>query len=165
MHIIISIILTISICSTAEQLKYPELDKYIIFESGPWSKLIPGKSTVEDVRSILGNGNPSKDVGSLLCFDGPKDFKLFVYFTGKIDNKESLLDSLDFIPKNREIMVDIKWTDNFKPSKVKAADAGWIEYTDSSGLVYEVYTSKTQFGGHMPGDLNRISYRKASLIK
>jgi hypothetical protein len=39
-----------------------------------------------------------------------------------------------------------------------AADAAWDEYSDGSGLVYEVYTSKTPFGGHVPGDLNRIRY-------
>ena len=41
---------------------------------------------------------------------------------------------------------------------VEAADASWDEYTDSDGLQYSVYTSKTLHGTEKAGDLNRISY-------
>ena len=46
----------------------------------------------------------------------------------------------------------------FHKQHVDAADAGWYEYADGSGLAYEVYTTRTPYGETLPGDLNRVIY-------
>jgi hypothetical protein len=46
----------------------------------------------------------------------------------------------------------------FSKQHVSAADAAWDEFSDGTGLRYEIYTSKPQYGGEQKGDLNRISY-------
>jgi hypothetical protein len=53
---------------------------------------------------------------------------------------------------------DIRFPQIFTKRNVKAVDAAWDEYRDGTGLRYEVYTTKTVYGGEVPGDLNRVSY-------
>jgi hypothetical protein len=66
--------------------------------------------------------------------------------------------SIDLIPLKRRPFGNITFPSEFRKQHVDAADAAWDEYADGSGLVYEVYTTKTPYGVTVPGDLNRIVY-------
>jgi hypothetical protein len=99
-------------------------------------------------------------------YDLGSDWEALVYFvkSGRLERARfdrSLYDrlhSVDYISK-RPLHFDLsKLSPLFKKSHTRAADAAWDEYSDGSGLVYEVYTTKTPYGGHVPGDLSRIVY-------
>jgi hypothetical protein len=66
--------------------------------------------------------------------------------------------SVDLLPHKRTPFVKVKFPDDFVKKHVTAVDAAWDEYSDGSGLRYEVYSTKTPYGNQLPGDLNRISY-------
>jgi hypothetical protein len=66
--------------------------------------------------------------------------------------------SIDLVPVDR-LVFDLKELPPiFKKRHVQAVDGAWDEYSDGRGLRYDVYTMSTPYGGHLPGDLDRISY-------
>jgi len=62
------------------------------------------------------------------------------------------------VPRHRVPMDQVTFPPGFEKQHVVAADAAWDVYRHPSGLAYEVYTTRTPYGGDRPGDLNRISY-------
>lgn len=164
-----------------ETNRYPnEVAGYRFYQAAPWRKLLPLTSTMADVRSVLGKPSSEKDIADYMApypgdekavqpvwtYDLNDDWEIIVYFVkSSVPQRrvfdESLYDtlfSIDYIPKRPDQFDLSKLPPSFLRNHTVAADAAWDEYTDGSGLVYEIYTSKTQFGGHVPGDLNRIRY-------
>ncbi|MCM8541896.1 MAG: hypothetical protein NE328_16625 [Lentisphaeraceae bacterium] len=150
--------------STKGQIKYPELKGFEFYGKGEWSKIVPGKTSANSVIDLMGKGEESEHVNSLLIYKGYQDYKIYIYLTKPVNNENSIVESVDFIPNGKVPMGQIKWLANFKIVPVRAACAAWKEYTDKSGLVYEVYTTSTRYGGHVPGDLNRVSYRESAKV-
>lgn len=74
------------------------------------------------------------------------------------DNLGNRLCSIDLIPKKRIPFEGIERPAALIKKQTVAVDAAWNEYADGSGLVYEVYTTRTPYGNKQPGDLNRIKY-------
>ena len=115
----------------------------------------------------------SKADAPVLTFDGGPDWTILVYFV-KSDGRaletlsesvrERLL-SIDLIPKRRRPFAQVTFPKSFRKQHVIAADAAWDEYADGSGLVYNVYTSRTPYGDEEPGDLDRISYGASDAVK
>ncbi len=155
----ILIIVILGLLFSEETNRYNEIKDFEVFEKGPWKNLVPGISDQRSVKEILGIGIPSEHVKKLLCFDGNDQYKLYIYFNDSIETGKAIIDTMDFIPKNHTSMKGINWPVNFRTQEVMAPCAKWIEYSDGTGLVYEVYTSKTRYGKNQPGDLNRISFR------
>ena len=150
--------------SSERQIKYPELKGFELYEKGEWSKIVPGRTSVKEVISFMGKGEESEYVSSLLIYKGQQDYKTYIYLTKPVNDASALVKSVDFIPNGKVPMGEIKWPANFKIDPVQAACAAWKEYTDKSGLVYEVYTTSTRYGRHVAGDLNRVSYRESHKV-
>jgi hypothetical protein len=156
-----------------------ELPNYRFYNTAKWRELIPGRSTMADVRRILGDSNEANDV-SQYTKPYPGDLKakkpvfrytqimpgweVLVYFAKycfrahALDPKGDRLCSIDLIPKNRVPFTSVRFPSVFTKSHVIAADAAWYDYTAADGLRYSVYTTRTPYGEEKPGDLNRISY-------
>ena len=133
-----------------------------------------------DVRRVLGAPANCTDIARysapyrgdeeavqpVWTYDLDDEWEVLVYFVkSSVPHRrifdESLYDtlySIDYIPKEPKRFDPAQLPPCFVPSPVLAADASWNEYSDGSGLVYAVYTSSTQWGGHKPGDLYRIIY-------
>jgi hypothetical protein len=184
----IAFICSLSITGVAaETNRYPnEVVGYRFYQSAPWRGLVPLKSTMADVRKVLGKPSREEDIADYMApypgdekavqpvwtYDVNDDWRILVYFvkSGVPERRvfdESLYDylfSIDYVSR-RPVHFDLaKLPAVFRRSHTVAADAAWDEYTDGSGLIYEIYTSKTQFGGHVPGDLNRIKYGPPSAM-
>ena len=157
--IFLLLIISPGIIFSSESFRYKELEGYEIFESGPWKNLVPGISDLKTVQELLGIGIPAEYVNKLLCFEGTENYKLYIYFNNSIESGKAVIHSIDFIPRNRISMKDIIWPLYYRTEEIRASCAKWIEYSDGNGLIYEVYSSKTKYGDHLPGDLNRISFR------
>lgn len=163
------------------QSLYPnELPSFSFWQHARWKSLIPLVSTIGDVRKVLGDPVKAVDLKAytapypgdekaqcpVFTYEAGPEWKILIYFvkTGYFERKrfpETLYDrmwSIDLIPKKRLPLGNVKPPALFREREVRAADATWKEYSDGSGLIYKIYSSRTQFGGHQPGDLNRISY-------
>lgn len=167
--------------SAAETNRYPnEATGYVFYPSATWRTLTPLKSTMAEVRKVLGAPTNAKDLADynapypgdekavqpVWTYDLNDKWKMLVYFVKSKVPKRRLFDrslydtllSIEYISK-QPIPFDLsKLPSVFVRSHTVAADAAWNEYADGSGLVYEVYTCKTPYGGHVAGDLNRITY-------
>lgn len=160
--------------------RYPnELPGYEFFATASWRELVPLESTLADVRRVLGEPTDARDIAHyvkpypgddaaeqpVLTYDISPEWQLLVYLVKTNmsvrdkypDHVQDKLLSLDLVPKHEHQFTG-SFSERWTVKKVRAADAGWLEYSDGSGLVYQVYTSKTPHGGDEPGDLNRISY-------
>jgi len=155
------------ICNSEESSKpvknkYPnELEDFKIYNKY-CSGLEPLGSTIEDVKKIMGEPSEKKSAEYVLWYE-KKDWDILVYICTDTTSPSWLagriVESIDFIPKDKLYFKDKKFSDKFNQQHVRAADAAWDEYFDAYGLVYEIYTTKTPYGNKTPGDLNRISYR------
>jgi hypothetical protein len=163
-----------------ETTSYPsELPEYRFYATAPWRALVPTKSTMAEVRKALGNPDEASDMeGYGKPYPGDTfakepvftyrrivpGWEVLVYFTRYCDRKHPRdpngdhLCSIDLIPKKRISFAAVKFPATFIKRQVTAIDAFWDEYADGTGLRYEVYTAKPQYGGSVAGDLNRISY-------
>jgi hypothetical protein len=144
--------------------EYPnELDGFKLYAKY-CSGLEPMKSTVADVKKVLGNPLEDKSGKFVLWFE-KDNWNVLVYVYP--DNEEypshlaEKVESIDFISIKPISFAAIKFPNAFNKADIGAADARWDEYYDAYGLVYEVYTSKPPYGDKGPGDLNRVSYRAA----
>ena len=133
------------------------------------SGLEPMKSTVADVKKVLGNPMEDKSGKFVLWFE--KDgWQILVYIYP--DNGEypshlagKVVESIDFVSVKPVSFAAIKFPKAFN----KAAYQHEEEYYDAYGLAYKVYTSSIAYavGRHgtptyrSRGDLNRVSYRAA----
>jgi hypothetical protein len=143
--------------------EYPnELDGFKLYAKY-CADLEPMRSTVADVKKVLGNPIEDKSAKYVLWYE-KDDWKILVYIYP--DNGEhpsrlagKMVESIDFIPAKPVSFKAVTFSKAFNKARVLAADARWDEYYDAFGLVYEVYTSKPPYGDKGPGDLNRVSYR------
>jgi hypothetical protein len=181
------LLLTLTTASLAEQSqsetsnKYPnELPSYKFYENAKWQSLEPLVSTMADVRRILGEPNEAHDVSQftkpypgdavakrpVFTYELDDDWQILIYFVrycfyegpalpASLDDR---LCSIDLVPKKRIPFGKVEFPVTFKKQNVTAVDAAWDEYADGTGLVYEVYTTRTPYGNKQPGDLNRIKY-------
>ncbi len=160
---------------------YPnELPGFQFCHEATWRTLQPLVSTSDDIRRVLGEPKGASDIAHyldpypgdqrakapVLTFDGGRDWDILVYLVrSDYSARQSLskavqdrLLSIDLVPKHPKPFGKVSIPSKFRKKHVIAADAAWDEYADGSGLVYEVYTSRTPYGDEKPGDLNRISY-------
>lgn len=158
---------------------YPnELPAFRFYETAQWHSLEPLVSTMKDVRRVLGNPQEANDV-SVFTEPYPGDdrakepvfqYKLnekweaLVYFTRYCFHQRpkevagDRLCSIDLIPLIRVSFDATKLPETFRKKHVVGVDAAWDEYSDGTGLRYEVYTTRPPYGNKQPGDLYRISY-------
>lgn len=177
----IVLLLLIGTCLRAQDMTpYPnELPGYHFSANAPWRVLVPGKSTIADVRKVLGDPDEASDMDRYRePYPGDKvakepvfsytritpGWEVLVYFTRYCDREHrpdpngDHLCSIDLIPKKRISFATVKFPEVFIKRSVTAMDALWDEYADGTGLRYEVYTAKPQYGKQIAGNLNRISY-------
>jgi hypothetical protein len=169
----IGFLIVLLAASTGFAAEYPnELEGFKLYAKY-CSGLEPMKSTVADVKKVLGNPLENKSGKFVLWFE--KDgWQILVYLYP--DNGEypshlagKVVESIDFISVKPVSFAAIKFPKAFNKADIRAADARWDEYYDAFGLVYEVYKSSIAYavGRHgtptyrSRGDLNRVSYRAA----
>jgi hypothetical protein len=175
---------TSSVRGQANSERYAnELSGYKFYETAKWRSLTPLVSTMADVRQVLGQPDEESDVSQftkpypgdttavspVFTYELNSDWQLLVYFLKYGDcgcpnlrkTHGDLLYSLELLPKKPLNFKQIIFPPVFKPQAVTAVDARWNEFSDGTGLAYEVYTSKTPYGHERPGDLNRIVYGPA----
>lgn len=153
------------LASTGMAAEYPnELEGFKLFAKY-CSGLTPMKSTVADVKKVLGKPLEDKSGKFVLWFE--KDgWKILVYIYP--ENGEypahlagKVVESIDFISVKPISFAAVTIPKAFNKTDISAADARWDEHYDAYGLAYEIYTSKPQYGDKGPDDLNRVSYRPA----
>lgn len=161
--------------------RYPgELKGYEFFATARWRELMPLESTLADVRRVLGEPSSARDLAHysepypgddaaiqpvLTYKDIAPGWDLLVYLV-RSDlsvnrhypaNVQDRLLSLDLVPRPKRPFTG-EFSERWSSKEVVAADAGWLAWSDGSGLVYKVYTTRTPHGGAGHGNLNRISY-------
>jgi len=159
--------------------RYPnEITGFKFYANTMLDQLEPLVSSMSDVRRVLGNPDEANDVSAytepypgdekalkpVFKYKFGDDLQLLVYSAkycfhdiprGTPPDK---LCSLDLVPQKRIAFDVSKLPNTFVKTHIQAVDAAWDEYSDGTGLQYEVYTTSTQYGSEKPGDLNRISY-------
>lgn len=161
------------------QTRYPnELPGYAFYSRAQWRALKPLVSTIDDVRKIMGKPYGASDNASyseaypgdalvrqpVFTYRLGPDWEMLVYFVSSCPRKvprdvpPNRVCSFDLIPRKHVSFRKIEFPGVFAKQHIIAVDAQWDEYSDGTGLRYEVYTTKTPYGGNGPGDLNRISY-------
>ena len=161
--------------------KYPnELPDFRFYEAAKWKTLEPLISTMADVRKVLGEPSEANDTSQftkpypgddkakqpVFTYKLNSDWEVLVYFVkycfhgyfplpDELDNK---LCSIDLVPRKRTPFKSVVFPQVFKEKDVGAVDGAWTEYSDKTGLFYEVYTNPGPYGDEKPGDLNRIVY-------
>jgi len=167
-------------CITRSARYHNELPGYQFYANAPWKSLIPLESSIADVRRVLGSPTTAKDIANysapypgddkaeqpVWTYDLNENWQILVYFvkTGYFERRKfpkrlyKRLYSIDYVPKGNIRFDKSRLPASFQKKHTIAADAAWDEYSDGSGLVYQVYTTKTPYGGKYPGDLNRIKY-------
>ena len=159
--------------------RYPnEVPGFRFYVNAMWDRLTPLGSSMKDVRQVLGNPDEVRDVSAytepypgdekasepVFTYKFSGDWELLVYFARYCFHEvpegtpADKLCSLDLVPRKRIVFDVSRLPNTFVKTHIEAVDAGWDEYSDGTGLRYEVYTTHTQYGSEKPGDLNRISY-------
>jgi hypothetical protein len=156
--------------------KYPnELPGYRFYGTAKWHSLVPSVSTIADIRRLLGNPDHATSAHPIATYPGDsrvnsavlvfarlmQDWDVLIYVSKTCDKAQvPRLCSVDLLPKKRIPFGQVTFPSAFTRRHAENADAGWDEYSDGSGLRYEVYTTKPPYGKQLPGDLSRISYGK-----
>jgi hypothetical protein len=164
---------------SVEQPRYPnELRGYEFFRTAKWRSLRPLISTIDEVRKTLGDPDEANDLSqyarqypgdagakeAVWTYKVNRNWEILIYFASSCDRRlpkdvpRDRLCTIDLVPRRRISFGAVHFPPAFKKSHVTAVDAAWDEYSDGTGLRYEVYTTKTPYGADVPGDLNRISY-------
>lgn len=165
-----------------EKSPYPnELVGYKLYDAAKWKTLTPLVSTIADVRKTMGKPAEEKDIAHYVApysGDAAAEMPIFVYAVdadwevifyfvksvlsapkGLRDKVPDLLYKIDLIPKRKISFKEITCPEDYRMRESRTIDDGSREiYSDGSGLAYEIYSSKTRYGKHEPGDLDRISY-------
>lgn len=161
---------------------YPrELDGYRLSATASWGTLRPLVSTLADVRRLLGTPKEEVDLAlspgarypgdaratqPLLIYAHDKDWDLYVYAVrsdlSTIDRfpvaLRDHLGTLELLPRAPRSFAGIDLAARgFSSQRVHAADAGWLDWSDGSGLHYHVYEGKPGPRGR-GGTLSRIVY-------
>lgn len=159
---------------------YPnELPEFKFYDNAKWKVLRPLESSISDVRRILGDPSESTDLSHYLdpypgddraeapvfTYQMNPRWEILVYFVkdcgyrfGPSDISGDRLCTIELIPKKSLSFRKVAFSPVFAKRHVDGADAGWDEYYDANGLAYHVYSRRTPYGGHLPGDLNQIVY-------
>ena len=160
---------------------YPnELPGYRFYRSAKWRTLVPLVATIEKVRLMLGPPVEATDLAAyfkpypsdseakqpLLTYRLNRDWQTLLYFGPSCSSLpkpsqgigKGRLCSIEIVPSRRRSFRSVSFPAVYRKEHVNGVDAGWDEYSDGSGLVYEVYTTRTPYGDEVPGDLNRIVY-------
>lgn len=158
-----------------------ELTNYRFYESAKWKSLEPLVSTMADVRRIMGEPTEANDASQftkpypgddkakrpVFQYSKDPDWTVLIYFlkycfsgydyplSSKLDDR---LCSIDLIPKKPISFSNLVFPDLFKKTHVDAFHGRWDEYTDETGLRYQVYAGPSAYGHDKAGDLNRIVY-------
>ena len=152
-----------------------ELPGYRFYQTARWRKLTPAFSTIADVRALLGNPDNASDLANAADpYPGDENVTSVVFTYSRlmrgwdvliylrnscaVGAETPRLCSVDLLPQKRTPFAWVEFPSDFIRKHVAAVDAAWDEYSDGSGLRYEVYSTKTPYGNQLPGDLNRISY-------
>jgi hypothetical protein len=149
--------------------------------SSRWKSLVPLDSTMEDVRSALGEPTFADDIGPiddapypgdekaehpLFTYSADSGWTLHVYFvkTSTMARRrfpQFLYDrvlAVDLVPPiDARIPVE-ELLPPFKKEHVEAMDADRDEFADGTGLRYEVSTASTPSGDQRQRYLKRIVY-------
>ena len=163
----------------AAENRYPnELLQFRFYQAASWRSLEPSVSNMKDVRRVLGDPQEASDVSQytkpypgdekaekpVFTYKVNKDWETLVYFAKYCfhvqpkDIPGDRLCSIDLIPTKRIPFDSTQLPAVFQKRHVWGADAAWNEYSDGTGLRYDVYTTHTPYGNMQPGDLQRISY-------
>jgi hypothetical protein len=176
-------ICSVPLTATSQKLDpYPnELRGYRFYATEKWKSLQPLVSTMADVRRVLGAPTEASDMSHftkpypgdaaakepVFTYDLGQDWQMLVYFVRYCfdDDGPTLprsmddrLCSIDLVPKKRAPFANIKFPPVFAKKHVTAFDGAWDEFADGSGLVYAVYSTRSQYGDRRAGDLFRIKY-------
>ncbi len=167
MRHIVGLLIVVLSASSASPAEYPnEVEGFKLYAKY-CRGLEPMRSTVDDVKKVLGKPMRDdsesdwravwfeKDTWNILVYIYPDNGEYPAGLAGK------RVKSIDFISIKPLSFANTTFPKTFNKVGVLAADARWNEYYDAFGLSYEVYTSKTPYGHEGPGDLNRISYQPA----
>src|SRR5689334_12121102 len=136
---------------------YPnELAGYRFYQTAKWRNLIPALSTIADVRGLLGNPDNATNLAKAAApypGDGHvtsvvftysrlmRGWDILIYLSNRcgLSTKTPQLCSVDLLPHKRTPFAQVKFPDDFVVKRITAVDAAWNEYSDRSGLRYEVY--------------------------
>lgn len=156
-----------------------ELPKLRFYEDAKWKALTPLISSISDVRRVLGPPKKTIDIAHyfdsysddnraiapLFIYPMDGDWQIFAYLgkhcgyqSSSLPFPENRLCTIELLPKRHRSFHNLSFPPVFLKRHVNGADAAWDEYRDSEGLAYEVYTTRTPYGGDVPGDLSRIVY-------
>lgn len=161
--------------------RYPnELLNFRFYQTAKWKSLVPLVSTMTDVRKVLGEPSEANDTSQftkpypgddkaknpVFEYKFGSDWLLLIYFVkycfhGYVPLPKSLdsrLCSIDLVPNKPISFSGIVFPEVFKKTHVDAIDGRWDEYTDDTGLSYQVYTGPPANGKEKAGDLERIVY-------
>lgn len=180
--LIISVLLIKSAFAGQQATPYPnELPGYHFYEMAKWRSLTPSVSAITEVRKLLGEPDNATDLAHpVASYPGDAnvrsavftyshlmpDWDVLIYLAKSCGSSDTLrLCSVDLVPHERIPFLHVTFSSAFTKRHVSAADAAWDEYSDGSGLVYKVYTTKTPYGKELPGDLNRISYGESDAAR
>jgi hypothetical protein len=160
---------------------YPnELKDYQLYRDAKWKSLMPLVSTMADVRRVLGPPEDPRDIADytkpypgdnaakqpVFSYRQDANWETIIYFghncnwlpAGLQNAFPDRVCSIELVPSKRRSFRLVTFPPVFRKQHITAVDAGWDEYADGSGLVYEVYRTQTRYGRTTPGDLNRIVY-------
>jgi hypothetical protein len=161
--------------------RYPnELDGFKFQASAKWGSLVPLKSTIAEVRALLGQPRESTDLSDyfspypgderagapLLEYSWRPEWDVYIYFVtrdeagrpGQTHGLGGRVRSIELIPRKRPSFAKVVFPSTFVKHHVIAADAAWDEYSDAWGLTYAVYSGRPAHVDASRGDLNRIIY-------
>lgn len=163
----------------SKPLRYPnELQDYEFYRTAKWNSLEPLVSTMDNVRKVMGRPDEANDNAAytrpypgdaaaqepVFRYRLSRQWDVLFYFATSCpwklhpDVPRNRLCSIDLIPRKRVSFRAVHFSPVFAKRHVTAVDAAWDEYSDGTGLRYEIYTTKPPYGVEIPGDLDRISY-------
>ncbi len=176
--VVFVLVLSISMSLVGQQAApYPnELPGYRFHDGAKWRGLSSSNSTIREVEKLLGKPEVATDLEHpAAAYPGDAnvssvvlsysqlmpDWEVLIYLRKSCgESGEVVLCSIDLIPRGPIPFLHMTFSTAFTKRHVDAVDAAWDEYSDGSGLRYEVFTTKPPYGKELPGDLNRISYGK-----
>jgi hypothetical protein len=165
----------------APAARYPhEVRGFELWASGPWHELVPLRSTLADVRRVLGEPESADDIahyGAPYPGDAAAEQPVLVYrvkpgwraYVYLVRSDLSVASSYSAAAQGRLLSVEFVPDDPvsfaaripkhvFRPRSVHAADASWTSWEDGTGLRYDVYARDATRGRARAGDLSRIGY-------
>jgi hypothetical protein len=160
--------------------RYPnEVQGFAFSDTSRWKSLVPLESGMKDVRATMGIPDVAKDLAQYAApypgdsaarqpvwtyhVDSRWDLVIHFVKSGYPANEQfpsnlgDRLHSIDCIPLKRMRFPAHQPGPGFAKRRVVAAGAKWNEFSDGTGLVYEVFSEPTREGDRA-GDLNRIVY-------